>query len=88
LKISLKTIKNNITILLNLTKWFKSQKRNNFLELIDNFIKTVIIELGSRSAGERFPLPKGGGAMSEYEFLSLLIDFSMLMVTIYIGTKK
>jgi len=63
-------------------------EKTNFLELIDNFIKTVIIELGSRSAGERFPLPKGGGAMSTYEILSLLIAFATLVVTVVIGTKK
>ncbi len=36
-------------------------ERPKFFKLIDNQIKTVIIKLGSQSAGVWFPLPKRGG---------------------------
>ena len=44
------------------------------------------MKLGSQSAGW-FPLPKGGGTMSTYEILSLMIAFATLIVT-FLGTKK
>ena len=34
-----------------------------------------------------FPLPKGGGGMSTYEAISLMIAFGVLIVMI-MGTKK
>ena len=53
----------------------------------------VIIILGSQSAGW-FPSPKGGGAMSTYEELDIIIEVAMFIITILIyinsknGTKK
>lgn len=65
---------------------------NAFFLLIDKVFR-VNIQLGSQSAGW-FPSPKGGGAMSTYEELSIILGVATLIVTILIyvngknGTKK
>lgn len=52
-----------------------------------------IVYVGSQSAGW-FPSPKGGGAMSTYKEMSIILGVAMLIVTILIyvngnnGTKK
>lgn len=52
-----------------------------------------VVYTGSQSAGW-FPSPKGGGAMSTYEEMSIILGVAMLIVTILIyvngnnGTKK
>ncbi|MGI5860160.1 MAG: putative holin-like toxin [Tepidanaerobacteraceae bacterium] len=51
-----------------------------------------IIYLGNRISRVRLPphsLKEGGGAMSTYESLSLMIMFSMLIIAVLkFGTKK
>lgn len=49
----------------------------------------VNIISGSQSAGW-FPLPKGGGVMSTYEEMSIILGVAMLIVTIliYVNSKK
>ena len=66
----------------------------HFLTILLNFFHLyVIINLGSQSAGW-FPSPKGGGAMSTYEEMSIILGVATLIVMIltYVngknGTKK
>lgn len=64
-----------------------------FTILLIFFHTHAIIKLGSQSVGW-FPSPKGGGAMSTYEELSVILGVATLIVTILIymnsknGTKK
>lgn len=49
----------------------------------------VSIIIGSQSAGW-FPSPKGGGAMSTYEEMSIILGVAMLIVAIlnYVNSKN